>query len=78
MDVYLDQLHVRGKNLTNSADVSQSLFGQIHVQARAMKSGELKIDVDIWVTLGSIFKNMFSAPISPNVEHSVKLKDVKK
>jgi hypothetical protein len=196
INIYLDELHVEGKNLTNSDKVSQTLFGTIHMNARAMKSGDLDIKVrinpiqtpiemkltmelkklnlvelnrffkaygkfdvkkgdfslyseiavaenkiegyakpliknldvaefdedvkkgllhafwqqiveliggifknhdkdrqaaripfhgrlddpkvDIWATLGSILKNMFIAPISPSIEHSVDLNDVKK
>ncbi len=45
VDVYLDKLHVIGENLTNSSKLSKSLFGQINIGARAMKSGELDVKI---------------------------------
>ena len=47
--------------------------------ARIPFSGDLSHpDVDGWAVASSIFTNMFIRPISPGVEHSVKLADVKK
>ncbi len=47
--------------------------------ARIPFSGKLsKPDVDGWAVASSILTNIFVKPISPDVEHSVKLADVKK
>lgn len=42
-DVYLDHLSIKATNLTNSLKVSESLFGDIDLSARAMESGALNI-----------------------------------
>jgi hypothetical protein len=47
VDVYLDQLEIYGTNFTNSNQLSNHLFGDINFHARAMKSGDLKIKVNI-------------------------------
>jgi hypothetical protein len=43
VNVYLDHLEVRAENLTNSAKISQDLFGSVDIRARAMESGDLHI-----------------------------------
>ncbi len=47
IDVYLDELKVEGKNLTNSNKVATNLFGTIDIKARAMKSGDLNLQIHI-------------------------------
>jgi hypothetical protein len=41
--IYLDHLDITGRNLTNSEKVSSSLFGNVDVKARLMKSGNLHV-----------------------------------
>jgi hypothetical protein len=45
VDIYLDKLHAVGENLTNSSKLSKSLYGQINIVARAMKSGDLEVKI---------------------------------
>ncbi len=45
INIFLDQMHAEGHNLTNSKKISKSLFGTIEMRARAMKSGDLKVHI---------------------------------
>ncbi len=43
VNVFIDQLSVDGKNLTNSERMSKSLYGDVEVRGRLMESGKLHV-----------------------------------
>ena len=47
VDVVFDQLRVIGKNLTNSEKLSKTLHANIEMQARPLRSGDLRVKLDL-------------------------------
>ena len=45
VDIYLDNVEIKGENLTNSARADKNLYGKVAMKARMMKSGKLEIDL---------------------------------
>lgn len=46
VDVYIDSVYVVAKNLTNSADISESLFAVIDAEGLAMRKAPMKMHVE--------------------------------
>jgi len=45
VDVYLDQVHLVGRNLTNSEKMSERLAATVSAQGRAMRSGKFNLEM---------------------------------
>lgn len=47
VDIYLDQINLVARNLTNSTRISDTLVATLSADARAMKSGDLRVEMKL-------------------------------
>lgn len=47
IDIYLDQINIVARNLTNSTRISDTLVATLSADARAMKSGDLRVEMKL-------------------------------